>query len=355
MSYSEYEIINLALTKIGVKRITSADWTTPVTQQALDATAVWQYVRDEVLEAKDWRFAKHKLQLDQRYETPLYEYDYAYALPHDFLRLASPRNDDIPFFPDDPMFVQYTGLYRTVINREMITKLYPHRIEVLPFPTGVEKVANGTFTGAATGWTLGTTWAYGTNNVVKTAHTAITTLSQAYGTMTSAPVVGEKYSLEFTLSAIASGSLIPSVGGVTLEPVTRADTWTRYFMATSATAGVTFTPSNIAMTCTIDDVKLFLVEDKRCLLTDFDSDDYDLFITYIARVTDVTKYPPSFIKAVSWRLAQELCITRTESQTKFQFCENEYRKSLVEADAYNSSLDAVDGETGNNDWADAGR
>jgi hypothetical protein len=33
---------------------------------------------------------------------------------------------------------------------------------------GAELVTNGTFTGSATGWTLGTNWAYGTNNVVLT-------------------------------------------------------------------------------------------------------------------------------------------------------------------------------------------
>ena len=308
MSYSEYEIVNLALSRIGVKRITSADWTTPVTQQALDAAAVWQYVRDEVLEAKDWKFAKSKVELDERYETPKYEYDYAYALPQNFLRFAKPTNEGMPLFPDDPMFVQYTGLYRTIINRELITKLYPHKIETIPLPTGADKVTNGAFTGAATSWTLGSGWSYATNNVAKVAG-GVATLSQAYTSLVSVPVVGEKYELSITTSSISGGSLIPSVAGVTGTPIVNAGTWTQHFVATSATSGITLTPSSVDLACTVDDVKLFLISDRKCLLTDFDNSTYSLYINYIARIVDVTEYPATFIKAPAWRRAQELCIT----------------------------------------------
>lgn len=91
MAYEEYQIINLALSRVGIERITSADWTTPATEQALNASAVWQYVRDEVMSAKDWRFAKIRVLLGQGVELDddiNYGFDYGYQLPSDFLRLA---------------------------------------------------------------------------------------------------------------------------------------------------------------------------------------------------------------------------------------------------------------------------
>jgi NAD(P)-dependent dehydrogenase (short-subunit alcohol dehydrogenase family) len=44
----------LGLIHLGVQPITESDWTTPVTEAALRATDVWPYIRDEVLEEKDW-------------------------------------------------------------------------------------------------------------------------------------------------------------------------------------------------------------------------------------------------------------------------------------------------------------
>ena len=194
---------------------------------------------------------------------------------------------------------------------ELIGKLpqsclkYSWKIETIPLETGLEKVANGAFTGAATGWTLGTTWTYGTNNIGKTAHTAITTLSQLYSAMTSAPVVGEYYVVEFDLDAIADGALIPSLGGITGDPVTTAGVKRQYFeAATSATTGLAFTPTTMGLTCTIDAVSVFKVEDRLVVATDYeDSEDEPLRITYIKKVVDPTKWTASFINALSWRLA----------------------------------------------------
>ena len=354
MSYSELGIVNLALMRIGVARITSSDWSTPVTQQSLDATAAWEYVRDEVLEVADWRFAKTRAQLEQRYETPQFGFDYAYTLPLNFLRFVRPNREDIPVHPSDPMFINYTGFYNIPRYNPLITKVYPHRIETIPLPTGLDKVTNGTFTGAATGWTLGAQWSYGTNNVAKVAG-GVSTLAQAYSSLVSVPVVGEKYSLELTLSAIAGGSLIPTVAGVTGQPISTIGTKTQEFVATSAASGITLTPTATGMTCTLDDVKLFLVSDKKCLLTDYDDTDDELYINYIAKIVDVTQYSPSFINALAWRLAAELSISRTESINDYKMCMEMYRNGLIQADSHNSSLDSIEDETGDNSWRNAGR
>lgn len=76
---------------------------------------------------------------------------------------------------------------------------------------GSELVTNGTFTGDASGWTLGTNWAYGTNNVILTNSGGSGTLSQNIS-VTS----GVDYLVSWTQShSIASNAQItPSIGAV---------------------------------------------------------------------------------------------------------------------------------------------
>src|SRR3989338_9430576 len=112
---------------------------------------------------------------------------------------------------------------------------------------GTEKVTNGTFTGAATSWTLGTGWAYSANTVTKNAD-GTGTLSQTSAAMATALVPGETYALTFTVSSLTVGSFVPSVGGQTLQTIyfrstTGSGTFTQYFVATS-TADLVFTPTN---------------------------------------------------------------------------------------------------------------
>ncbi len=66
---------------------------------------------------------------------------------------------------------------------------------------------NGTFTGNATGWTLGAGWEYGTNNILHTAGSTATA-SQNF-TATS----GVLYRLQFTVGGTA-GTVTPSIGAV---------------------------------------------------------------------------------------------------------------------------------------------
>lgn len=91
MSYTEAGIVNLALGRIGVKRIGALTDSTP---QAIAANAVFAYIRDEVLEAADWKFAKTRATLAKSAITPTYMWLYAYPLPADYLRLAKDGKDD---------------------------------------------------------------------------------------------------------------------------------------------------------------------------------------------------------------------------------------------------------------------
>ena len=98
MAYSELRIVNMAFSRLGVARIIAGDWATPALPQALDADAVYDEIRDEVLEARDWNFAKIREALLQG-PPPLSQWEYSYILPADFLRVAKGKKSDVK---DDP-------------------------------------------------------------------------------------------------------------------------------------------------------------------------------------------------------------------------------------------------------------
>lgn len=70
-------------------------------------------------------------------------------------------------------------------------------------------LANGEFTGSAANWTLGTGWAYGTNNITKSAGTA----SNATTTPVTALESGETYFVTFTVTGRTAGSVLIDIGG----------------------------------------------------------------------------------------------------------------------------------------------
>jgi len=72
-------------------------------EQRYNIDAVWDDMTQEVMEAKDWRFARTRVKLAGGGEvTSLIgqEYDYAYQLPSNFLRLTRPAPDDPPVYPE---------------------------------------------------------------------------------------------------------------------------------------------------------------------------------------------------------------------------------------------------------------
>lgn len=113
---------------------------------------------------------------------------------------------------------------------------------------GAEKISNGTFTGSATGWTLGTGWAYATNRVNKNAD-GTGTLTQTSAAMVTPLVVGEYYYLTFNSLSFSVGTYTVSIGGVTFPTFnalgTQFSTHTvRLVFRATSTADLTFTPSS---------------------------------------------------------------------------------------------------------------
>jgi hypothetical protein len=121
---------------------------------------------------------------------------------------------------------------------------------------GADLVTNGSFTGNATGWTLGTGWAYNSNNVAKS--------SDGTGTLTQAvtTVVGQRYSLRISFGAYGSTTGTATVtitGGTTLTMAPKLRSVARIyeytFTARSTTSTITITPTNTSR-FTLDDIGL---------------------------------------------------------------------------------------------------
>ena len=120
---------------------------------------------------------------------------------------------------------------------------------------GTEKLTNGTFTGSATGWTLGTGWAYSTNEVRKNA-AGTGTLSQLSASMATPMVIGEVYELVFTVTALTSGGFDVSAGGKALGYVQSTGTYTYDFYCSDNTADLTFTPRLTTDRYNLDNISL---------------------------------------------------------------------------------------------------
>ena len=113
----------------------------------------------------------------------------------------------------------------------------------LPFMTDAvnpqNMVSNGGFTGAATGWTLGTGFAYSANTIVATTATA--NLSQASGSLIQVLSNTVSFDVTFTVSSYSVGTLTPFIGGVSGTAVSANGTYTQTIVSASDIASLIFT------------------------------------------------------------------------------------------------------------------
>lgn len=124
---------------------------------------------------------------------------------------------------------------------------------IIDVDTTDELMGDGTFTGAATNWTLATGWAYSANTVIKNG-AGVGTLSHS----TFLPVIGQKYRVTYTVSNWTAGtSLTPSIGGASGVAISANGTYADDLTATT-TAALAFTPTT-DVRCTIDDVTVDVV------------------------------------------------------------------------------------------------
>lgn len=120
---SEVSIINRALNLLGSRPITAR---TDATETARVANASFDDIRDELLREHPWNFATKRVSLAVSATAPTWEFDNAYPLPSDYLRIVDLNNDS-----DLPWRVENTADGR-VIATDLATPLkiaYTARIE----------------------------------------------------------------------------------------------------------------------------------------------------------------------------------------------------------------------------------
>lgn len=86
MNYTDLGICSNALLKLGAKGIISYE---EGTAEAEVASSLYPLIRDSLLSSYPWKFAFAQKQLVRLAEDPVADYQYAYLLPDDLLRIIS--------------------------------------------------------------------------------------------------------------------------------------------------------------------------------------------------------------------------------------------------------------------------
>src|SRR3989304_9908935 len=197
MAYSKLSIANLMLSKIGDARITTLG---EDTEQYSAFNIIWEPILDEVLADISPHFARFRIRMLRLDVAPAFGFTYAYSIPNGFLKFVKSQKDRANIYPNtlDP-------------------DAYPHVIQSLLIPSGLEKLDNGSFA-SDTIWPKGTEWTIGGGKATK-ASGGISTLSQDASDMISVPVVDETYLLSLDIDGLSGGNLIPTLGGAVGMPI----------------------------------------------------------------------------------------------------------------------------------------
>ena len=91
---TKVSICNLALRSVGAQRITAL---TDANEAARVLNDIYDLIRDEVLTAHPWNFASKRASLVAEDDAPEFDYDTAYALPTDCLRVIRMEETDADF------------------------------------------------------------------------------------------------------------------------------------------------------------------------------------------------------------------------------------------------------------------
>jgi hypothetical protein len=330
MAYSILGIVNMALGRIGVKRITS--WPDATTSQGIAANAVWEFIRDEVLESRDWRFAKTRSVLAQY--PPFADVDFGDSR-HLYVVGILDQDDvtdlsvKVQTAADDVLAVSVDSDTTILIELADTTStkntaaLIQAAIRALSTVNGID----------VTTWTA-------EENEEYVADRPTSGIDLDAVDILDGPVSGYQYAyrLPDEFLRIARGrpedlSVYPS-GAYSSS----------YISGQLEIRGVQFS---------------YIVENYannlRCLLTDYSNESYPLILTFIKRVINPTTYTGHFVSALAFRLAAELAWLQTESATKYQTMMNLYQEALKRADGLNQSSDEVQDELGSDLWVNAGR
>lgn len=136
------------------------------------------------------------------------------------------------------------------------------------FTVGAELIANGTFTGAATGWTVGT-WTYAANAISEDNAGGDSDLTQNITSLTD----GAIYRIQFEVTVYTDGNVAAVFDGVELGDKSSTGVYTGYAVATGTDADVDIR-ADATFTGTIDNVSVVawvghLTPGGGCPIADF--------------------------------------------------------------------------------------
>ena len=112
-----------------------------------------------------------------------------------------------------------------------------------------ELLTNGSFTGSATGWTLGAGWSYGTNNLTVSSSTA--NLSQS-----GIVLVNKLYLVSYEISGYVSGSVNSNLGGIVTGRLGNSNEIVSEYIYTSSVVNDIFYITANSFTGSIDNVSV---------------------------------------------------------------------------------------------------
>ena len=107
------DICNAAIVRVGGQMITSLTENSPT---AIACNSQYDIVRRDLLRSHPWNFAIKYASLPQNTETPIFGYDYSYALPSDCLRvLETADQEEAPLYAYGGDFNGYVTLNNKVL------------------------------------------------------------------------------------------------------------------------------------------------------------------------------------------------------------------------------------------------
>lgn len=119
---SEVQICNRALIMIHADTITALSDESP---EGVACNVLYPQVRDEVLRAHFWNFAVAQKNLQQDSDTPLFDFNYQYTLPADYIRIYRLENDSYRYkVKGRKIHTDASGVKIEYIKRETDTTLY---------------------------------------------------------------------------------------------------------------------------------------------------------------------------------------------------------------------------------------
>jgi hypothetical protein len=120
---SEVGICNLALQRVGAKRIASL---TEDSKNARECNTAYESVRDKELRKFVWKFAKKRAALAPNATAPDFDYSYKFELPSDFIRLVSAKAADGDTDEIDDYVIE--GKYLLTSDTDTLYLVYVSRV-----------------------------------------------------------------------------------------------------------------------------------------------------------------------------------------------------------------------------------